>query len=518
MELIYLWIEDYKNIKKEGFNFSPRFDVKYDKNELTIEPKDYTSIFSSNINVTAIVGENGSGKSGLLEYIENNFNNFEVLEEKKSYSKKNSIFTTIPSVMQIGINKIYYDDIHNTSIHNQTKDLNITRQKTIQNYFSLMHNNKTFTHSKLIDFIKPDYIAISRNVEYVEKLISTFNKNYFAEKLYKELVNDRERTDSNYFFSFKRIFLLFILIERLSNVTEHNNYFSLLEENESIFFNSNLTDEIIHQIIDSNKYNDKYNDIYIKFIKIIEFPNFSMQQNFSLFVEKKELEKEGIYNLLTDGIFFNFFRFDFSSSVKERIYSKLSEGEKLLFSQFVNLFYYIDKEENNDILLLLDEPYNNLHPEWQRVYMNELISFLKNNFPNKNFHIIFTTHSPFLLSDLPKENVIFLEKGKQVYPDIETFGANIHTLLSHGFFMEGGLMGEFAKGKINKAITMLNQSKLDEKEIKFCENIISITGESILKRQMQKMLDGKKLDYIAKDVKEEIEFLKHRIDMLHKRL
>ncbi|MDZ7818513.1 MAG: hypothetical protein U5K55_07810 [Aliarcobacter sp.] len=41
--------------------------------------------------------------------------------------------------------------------------------------------------------------------------------------------------------------------------------------------------------------------------------------------------------------------------------------------------------------------------------------------------------------------------------DINPFGANIHTLLSHGFFMKDGLMGEFAKGKIDLAIKYLNQ-------------------------------------------------------------
>ena len=34
--------------------------------------------------------------------------------------------------------------------------------------------------------------------------------------------------------------------------------------------------------------------------------------------------------------------------------------------------------------------------------------------------------------------------------DFNTFGANIHTLLSHGFFMKDGLMGEFAKSKIEE--------------------------------------------------------------------
>ena len=74
MELVYLWVEEYKNIIGQGFNFSPRFECSYDekKEELTInENKDYVSIFPKNINVTAIVGENGSGKSNLLEILSN---------------------------------------------------------------------------------------------------------------------------------------------------------------------------------------------------------------------------------------------------------------------------------------------------------------------------------------------------------------------------------------------------------------------------------------------------------------
>ena len=56
MELVYLWVEEYKNIKNQGFNFSPRFECKFDGEKLTVnENKDYVSIFPKNINVTAIV-------------------------------------------------------------------------------------------------------------------------------------------------------------------------------------------------------------------------------------------------------------------------------------------------------------------------------------------------------------------------------------------------------------------------------------------------------------------------------
>lgn len=37
MELVYLWVEDYKNIHKQGFNFSPRFTCKYNKESNELE-------------------------------------------------------------------------------------------------------------------------------------------------------------------------------------------------------------------------------------------------------------------------------------------------------------------------------------------------------------------------------------------------------------------------------------------------------------------------------------------------
>lgn len=75
MELVYLWVEDYQNIKKQWFNFSPRFRCEYDdeKHKFSIcdkkneecDENSFINIFPNNINVMSIVGKNGSGKNDM---------------------------------------------------------------------------------------------------------------------------------------------------------------------------------------------------------------------------------------------------------------------------------------------------------------------------------------------------------------------------------------------------------------------------------------------------------------------
>ena len=107
---------------------------------------------------------------------------------------------------------------------------------------------------------------------------------------------------------------------------------------------------------------------------------------------------------------------------------------------------------------------------------------------------MFATHSPFILSDLPKQNVIFLEKGKQVYPfedGKQTFGANIHTLLSHGFFMDGGLMGEFAEKTIQDVINYLADKPTQNMNKQKAWQIIQFVGEPFLKHKLEEKYNEK---------------------------
>jgi predicted ATPase len=79
LELIYAWVENFRNIRQTGFSFSDRFKVEYgvDDRELKIidNSENYFDYFgfadedSRITNISAVVGVNGCGKSSLLELI-----------------------------------------------------------------------------------------------------------------------------------------------------------------------------------------------------------------------------------------------------------------------------------------------------------------------------------------------------------------------------------------------------------------------------------------------------------------
>ena len=217
-----------------------------------------------------------------------------------------------------------------------------------------------------------------------------------------------------------------------------------------------------------------------------------------------------------------YFQINFKDE-KDREYNDLSQGERKLFTEFLMIFDALKKSKKKNIFLALDEPDLTLHPQWQKRYLKELIDLLS-NFRDIKFHIIVTSHSPFILSDLPKENVIFLEKGKQVYPfeyGKQTFGANIHTLLSHGFFMKDGLIGEFAKNKINEVIKYLNnESSTEIKTNDETQGIINIIGEPIIKRELQRKLDSKRLSKIDKidEIEKQMKIMEEQRKLLEYRL
>ncbi len=113
---------------------------------------------------------------------------------------------------------------------------------------------------------------------------------------------------------------------------------------------------------------------------------------------------------------------------------------------------------------------------------------------------MFLTHSPFILSDIPSEFTLKLKEGK-IFTNQnkhKTFAANITDLLTDSFFLENGLMGDFATEKIQVTINWLNsfisENKVNpevaENIIKHHESIIKIIDEPLLNYKLTEMFQS----------------------------
>lgn len=490
MELVYLWVDDNKNIKKQGFNFSPRFECKffpeYEKDEegkdklkdnckLQItEKKDYVNIFPENINVTAIVGENGSGKSSLIE------SSLSFYGPKLGIIFYNNILSIHSSHKILINNKTEIEHSTNNGSLKQEKitlrnfSWDILKYEQLDGFAGYLHVDLNILTSLFNTFHEPRYLNLySYHKLFILKLVDVYikyqptNFEYIPKKINVKF--QAKRNDDEWDF------------DEINSQIDELHFYSNKKEKEDQQKDIEKQKEISKKTV--KKYLEKYTD------------NLESNKEFTLNEFETILNEYKLINELFSN--FNSFSIEVYNENDVKLYD-LSHGERSILLSNLLIYENIMKSVKEDILFLLDEPDISLHPQWQKEYIHQLIHTFKKI--DKKIHFVITSHSPFIISDLPKENVIFLENGEQKYPfkDKQTFGANIHTLLSHGFFMDNGLMGEFAKGKINqikefyddvikykdnKDKLVANRCIYDDKKDEFWK-IQEIIGEPFLKTIM----------------------------------
>ena len=104
---------------------------------------------------------------------------------------------------------------------------------------------------------------------------------------------------------------------------------------------------------------------------------------------------------------------------EEFSYDELSEGEK----QLSLLLLLTTFTAHSNCLYLFDEFDAYLHLNWQRMFAHTL------NEIDVAGHIIFTTHSPTTISGMHKKNVYVMEKGKVGPAPSETFNRSIDEIM-----------------------------------------------------------------------------------------
>ena len=198
---------------------------------------------------------------------------------------------------------------------------------------------------------------------------------------------------------------------------------------------------------------------------------------------------------------------NFSSGEKQKIFTIHSVLYHLRNLKSVQEFHNIDDIRNKQLIyyknvnIIFDEIELYAHPHYQKKFLNDFLQALNSIYQRfDNLNLIFITHSPFILSDIPKQNVLFLNDGKpENFNRMNTFAANITDLLSDSFFIHDGLIGDFARETIDRTIVWINKEKVKKEADKsyklvsadylYHKKIIQLIDEPVLKLKLAEMLD-----------------------------
>lgn len=182
----------------------------------------------------------------------------------------------------------------------------------------------------------------------------------------------------------------------------------------------------------------------------------------------------------------------------------MSSGERQMLYSLSYIYYHIKniasiKENGKRVVgyhhvnLIFDEAELYYHPEYQRQYITRLLEHLAmcniNRTNIRSINIIIITHSPFILSDIPETNILFLRKGDKAQDDVpqKTLGANIYDLLKSGFFLDYAI-GDMVQKKLQDIMNVYYKMEGEKQREAFLEKkdefkfTIDHLGEEYLQR------------------------------------
>jgi len=151
-----------------------------------------------------------------------------------------------------------------------------------------------------------------------------------------------------------------------------------------------------------------------------------------------------------------------------------------------------------NLIYLMDEPETYMHPELCRKFLFYTDRLLRKRKGNAQMQLIISTHSPFMLSDVLPGQVTRFDVDKNGYCIVknnsnkEYFGANIHTILSDGFFLDYTI-GEYARTFLQKKFNWLQEiskqdtlSDIEKQKLDELSAIIPHISDDMIRRLFEK--------------------------------
>lgn len=186
--------------------------------------------------------------------------------------------------------------------------------------------------------------------------------------------------------------------------------------------------------------------------------------------------------------------------------SRMSSGERQFLYTCSTFIYHIlnllsvqdsRRVRYRNMNLVLDEVEICFHPEYQRQFVFKLIDLLTKLRLTRwcSINIMIATHSPFILSDIPQQNILYLENGAcangQV--NVNPYAANVNDILHQSFFLKDAFMGEFSLRRIGNLVSEIDNCNT-KKEVRTAEILkkeIELVGDKFLRQQLMTLLTFK---------------------------
>ena len=539
MKLIALVIKQYDELfKNQIFNFSDEYkvDFNFETNELKIDKNlDYIENFygESIYNISPIVGINGTGKTTVLniisdytpyKFVPNPDNQYLVLFELGKQEDRvrfkvssNNLFVDTDGNQNRSFNynlednsesqKILYVNLLNkgggTIGYHTTMNqdglamfinsyLWLSDRKIISSVLSCSleiepYGLKDYSNSiprgiNAIGFLiyKSIHNIFYEEVEFIKKFLSEplLSK---CKKYLEEDVSDYENSGFN---------LLLEIVKELDENEVKNETRKIIKEYvESIIGIVIIFIEIRENgsLVESNS-----SSILLKYTNNNRFLFEKLNDRLLQYTKSKESTRDLCYNLNEN--------FNNYNLIRETPNYHMSTGEGNLIEIFSQLFTYLKIHEGNvdNIVLLVDEIETAMHLEWSRrlikILINNLSEILEDEGKDRKIQLIFTTHSPYMLSDIKPGNVIMIEKNQEMgYSEGKvlqnTFAKNIQEIMKENLI--DNIYGDFALAKINSMIERLNGEEEQEENEEELLKEIHLISEPILRNKLLEIYDKK---------------------------
>lgn len=600
MEIVFVWIDKFRNLEKAGFNLGSEYNYELELDEInracklarTRNENFIPDFFKPFLNISALVGENASGKSSFIDALRQilngrgdyfeyfvlfNDNNrlcyeyylgSEKVDESKrilTFSSTNRSIDFRVSSSEFQIDRLAQRTENQTIFFSQIIDMNIyplnnetpidvdissnwlsfkdikkgneisipyyplvyhkycetLRQLEFVNFWDISKLNQFInipTEVDLFSFSKNQYL--STNNDYWNTNISLMN---FDDKILKNIEKRIEETKSKK----EKVFLHFLddvikcIYRNFEQSNSHRsttvNLTTNIEEVEQL-----LPYDAIKKLFENqNLFNGKAVMDFIDTIKqsIDESEEFSTELGASWTIKNTSRLKDIL--IKTQEFLSAISKFSAYSDPFDVIsfdWRNMSTGEKAFLNLF-SRFYFAKKQilhileestikrKDNKlpevIYILIDEGEIGFHLQWQKEYIsklhNVLPEILKFEGHEVKLQLIFTTHSPISLSDMPNDRVIYLKDGKVLKDRRKTFGANISDLFADSFFFQEGLIGDFARNRIDETIEWLRNLKNIE-DYEYHKTLIANIDEPVIQRKLAEMYSDKMKDNLAKEI------------------